>query len=459
MQTFYDQARPILALLIGLIQFSIGDAVEKQITRARHGHILTNTAVWSPDSQWIVYDVRSDPSGDLFDSKRIEQVNVNTGETQVLFESKNGAHCGVATYCPTGSRVVFIHGPENPTRDWSYAAHHRRGVIVDPNRPGIATNLDARNLVPPFTPGALRGGTHVHTFSGDGRWVAFTYEDHLLASPSDLDSRRRDKNQRNIGVSVSGHPVVVPSTHARNHDGTHFSVLVTQTKNDPKHGSDQISRAFSDAWVGTGGYVRKDGTRQEKSIAFQGHVRTNSGDTIAEVYIVDLPNDVRQRSNDGPLEGTVDQRPQPPEGTRQRRLTFSAEREHPGIQGVRHWLRSSPDGSQIGFLMRDQSGVSQLWTISPTGGQPRQVTSNQQDIATAFHWTPDGKHIVYGMDDSICLTEVQTGVTKRLTNPNPGSPLQKEACVVSPDGTRVACVRQVSEADATWNQIFVVDVE
>jgi len=33
---------------------------ERQITKAQHGHILTNTRVWSPDGEWIVYDVRSD---------------------------------------------------------------------------------------------------------------------------------------------------------------------------------------------------------------------------------------------------------------------------------------------------------------------------------------------------------------------------------------------------------------
>ncbi len=185
MRIFNDQARLILAFLIGLLQSSSSNAVEKQITHAPHGHILTNTAVWSPDSQWIVYDVRTDPAGDLFDSNRIEQVNVTTGEVQVLFESKNGAQCGVATYSPTSSQVVFIVGPENPSEDWSYAAHHRRGLIVDSDQPRTVANLDARDLVRPFTAGALRGGTHVHTFSGDGRWVAFTYEDHLLASDSD----------------------------------------------------------------------------------------------------------------------------------------------------------------------------------------------------------------------------------------------------------------------------------
>src|SRR4051794_13597097 len=74
--------------------------VEKQITFAKHGHILTNTAIWSPDGRRIVYDVRSDAEGSKFDGTRIESVDVETGQSRVLYESRNGACCGVATYHP-----------------------------------------------------------------------------------------------------------------------------------------------------------------------------------------------------------------------------------------------------------------------------------------------------------------------------------------------------------------------
>jgi hypothetical protein len=93
---------------------------------------------------------------------------------EVLYESPQGSCCGVATVSPIDDRVVFIHGPERPTSDWSYAASHRRGVVVHASQPGLATNLDACDLVPPYTEGALRGGSHVHLFSSDGRLVHFT---------------------------------------------------------------------------------------------------------------------------------------------------------------------------------------------------------------------------------------------------------------------------------------------
>src|ERR1043166_1723421 len=156
--------------------------VEKQITRGPGGHILTNTGVWSPDSQWIVYDIRSDAAGDRFDGSRIEMVHAETGEVKVLYRAQPGAHCGVVTFSPVAPRVAFIVGPENPTSDWEYGVNHRQGRIVDLTRPGRGWNLDARDLTPPFTPGALRGGSHVHVWDARGEWIAFTYHDALVES-------------------------------------------------------------------------------------------------------------------------------------------------------------------------------------------------------------------------------------------------------------------------------------
>src|SRR5580765_7153042 len=80
---------------------------EKQLTRGPGGRILTNTGVWSPDSQWIIYDTRSDAPGDSFDGTRIEMVHVETGEVRVLYESGHGAHCGVVTFHPHEKKVAF----------------------------------------------------------------------------------------------------------------------------------------------------------------------------------------------------------------------------------------------------------------------------------------------------------------------------------------------------------------
>jgi hypothetical protein len=434
------------------------NAFEQQVTSGPGGRILTNIGVWSPDSEWITYDTRSDADGSTFDGTRIEKVHVPTGHVKVLYESKNRACCGVATYHTKRNQVVFILGPENPTPDWSYGPAHRQGVIVDDNDPSHLHFLDARDLTPPFTPGALRGGSHVHVFSGDGQWVSFTYNDHLL-SHFTHETSEHEMDLRNVGVSVPVRAVPVKKDHSRNHHGDYFSVLVTRTTAHPKPGSDEISKAFEDAWVGTNGYLRADGSRQSKALAFQGNVLTESGETISEVFVVDLPKDVT-RAGDGPLEGTATRRPFPPQGTVQRRLTFTADRKFPGIQGSRHWLRSSPDGTRIAFLMKDDAGIVQLWTVSPNGGQPIQVTRNQWSIASAFSWSPDGQRIAHVMDNSVAITEVTTGQTTRLTDrTGDASAPRPEACVFSPNGKHIAFVRRLPHAGREYNQICVLSLE
>lgn len=430
----------------------------QQITRGPGGRILANTGVWSPDGEWIVFDTRSDAAGDVFDGQTIEMVHIRTGEVRELYRAQNGARCGVPIFHPRENKVVFILGPENPTPDWQYGAFHRQGVIAKAGAgaaKATAVNLDARDLTPPFTPGALRGGSHVHVWDAAGDWVSFTYEDHVLAQFTSA-TPANDINLRNIGVSIPGQPVRVSHDHPRNHDGDYFSVIVTRATANPKPGSDEIKKAFEESWVGTNGYLRPDGSRQRRALAFQGQVVTARGEIISEVFIVDLPDDLTQ-PGEGPIAGTETRMPFPPRGCSQRRLTFTADRKFRGLQGPRHWLRSSPDGSRIAFLMKDNAGVVQLWTVSPNGGQPAQVTHNAQSIASAFTWSPDGKFVGHVMDNSVCVTEIASGKTQRLTPRTADATAPRpEACVFSPDGNKLAYVRRLTEGGPSANQIFVV---
>ncbi len=428
---------------------------ERQLTNGPYGHLLTNIGAWSFDGQWIVYDVRNG-DGSIFDGMRIERVHVETGFVEILYESTRGACCGVVTCSPADSRVVFIHGPENPDSEWSYAPHHRRGVLLVPGN-GVE-NLDACQIATPFVPGALRGGSHVHVFSGDGRWVSFTYQDHLLFElDRNSNAVLHDRDQRNIGVSVPVGPVRVNRNHPRNHDGSMFTVLVTKTVDDPRSGSDDISRACEEGWVGVDGYLRPDGTRQRKALAFLGDVATERG-TVTEVFLVDLPDDLTI-PGDGPLSGTETKRPSPPFGVRQRRLTFTAHKKFPGIGGTtRHWVRSSPDGSNIAFLMRDDDGIVRLWTVSPNGGDLKPWSQNEKDVCSAFTWSPDGQTLAFVADNLVFLaTEEKTvRLTEQTADLNAPLPF---AVVFSPDGRKVAFQRNVAHADGRrFNQIFVVDV-
>jgi hypothetical protein len=434
--------------------------MERQITHTPKGHVLTNANVWSRDGAWIVYDTRSDAAGSRFDGSTIEAVNVRSGETRVLYRSTNGAHCGVATFCPLDDQVVTILGPENPTADWQYSASHRQGIVVDFVCADRAIPLDARDLSPPFTAGALRGGSHVHMFSADGTRVSFTYDDHVLEQLADSAVAQHDRNQRNVGVSLVGQRTAVPKSHPRNHDGSSFTVVVTSTVNDPRPGSDDISRAFEEAWVGKHGYVRAGGARQRWALAFQGNVVTKNGDTISEAFIVDLPDDLTV-AGDAPLQGTPTTRPAPPRGTAQRRLTFTADRKFAGLQGPRHWLRSSPDGSRIAMLMRDNNGIVQIWTVSPRGGELLQVTRLPFNVSSAFSWSHNGERISCVADGSVFVTNVERGESIRFTERSGAAELgpRPEACVFSPNGQQVAYVKPVPTGDAKWNQVFVIDVD
>src|SRR5690606_25593357 len=122
---------------------------------------------------------------------------------------------------------------------------------------------------------------------GDGEWVSFTYEDHVLETSEDP---RAAKNQRNVGVAAPFGPVKPPASHRRNHPGFAFSCLVTVTQDTPIPASDQINRAYSDAWVGERGYLKSCGTWQRRALAFLGDVVTPSGRTLPELFIVDVPD-------------------------------------------------------------------------------------------------------------------------------------------------------------------------
>lgn len=431
--------------------------MERQLTSGPGGRILTNCNVWSPCGEWVVFDTRPDPAGSTFDSTHIQAVHVHTGEVRTLYESQNGACCGVATWHPTEMKVAFILGPEFPTAEWSYGPTRRQGVVVEfdtigENHPqtsplegevGSASGasepgggftstthpLDARDLIPPFTPGALRGGSHVHIWHPKGDWISFTYDDDLVHDPQ----------QRNIGVAIP-RPVTVPNTHPRNHSGDYFSVLVTRTVANPRDGSDEISRACEEAWIGN-----------TQMLTFQGTVNVG-GRAVPEVFVAELPDDLIV-PGDGPLEGTATTRPAPPRGVTVRRLTFC------GIGGPRHWLRSSPDGSRIGFLRPDAAGVVQLWTVAPTGGETKQVTTGCQSVESCFTWHLDGERVACVIGGRVCLVNATTGMVQLLTEPTDAeSAPRPEACVVSPDGMRVAFVRRLLHGEHRYNQIRVVDV-
>lgn len=406
----------------------------KQLTFAPRNHQLTNINAWTPDSRWLAFDVR--PSGASFTGETIERVNVQTGEVQVIYRATHNAHVGVVTVNPQDpARYVFIHGPENPDADWHYDFHHRRGVVVQDGR---ASNLDAMDITAPFTPGALRGGSHVHVWSPDGSRLSFTYNDHVLhALAPALDLR-------NVGVALPYGPVHPQGSHPREYAGSHWCVLVSCTTPQPRPGSDDINRAYEEGWVGAQGYLKPDGTRQRWALAFIGDTLSVKGDKVPELFIVDLPENAAawKQAGEAPLEGTATTLPAPPAGVMQRRLTFTHSRRYPGLATTpRHWVRSSTDGANLAFLMCDDAGVAQLWLMSPNGGEPRQLTHGA-GVDSAFNWHPQGRFIGFVQGRRIVLCDAQTGAITALTAEQPVAP-SPDAVLFSPDGKNIAWMQDV----------------
>ena len=401
----------------------------KQITFTPRNHQLTNINTWTPDSQWLVFDVR--PSGASFTGETIERVNIHTGEVEVIYRATQGAHVGVVTVHPKNEKYVFIHGPENPDESWYYDFHHRRGVIATHTE---VANLDAMDITAPYTPGALRGGSHVHVFSPNGEFVSFTYNDHVLRERSPA------LDLRNVGVATPYGPVAVPVQHPREYSGSHWCVLISQTTPKPKPGSDEINRAYEEGWVGN------------HTLAFIGDTLSVSGEKVPELFIVDLPQDESgwKQPGDTPLEGTEATMPAPPAGIVQRRLTFTHDRAFPGlVNQPRHWVRSNPEASEIAFLMRDDSGIVQLWLISVLGGTPRQLTRCTTDIQSAFNWHPSGRWLGFVLENRIACCDARTGEIEFLTTSH-GNPPSAEAIVFSPDGRQVAWMEDVDGFRQIW---------
>ena len=426
---------------------------EIQLTQAPQGHTLHNTQVFSKDGQWIVYDTRNDDA-QIGSTERIEMVHVETGTVKPLYHTEHqtvyGPGVGAATFSPTKDRVLFIHGIRNADINRPYSMTRRTGVAIDIEQPGVPIFMDARDITPPFTPGALRGGTHAHSWSGDGQWISFTYNDFIMEQRAKSDTSVQDL--RMVGVMVPQPVTVAPDTSLENNSGAYFSMVVTDVTETPLPGSDAIDKAFDESWIGKNGYQRPDGSRQQRAIAFQGNVRDTAGNTVTEIFVVDLPDELPTAANSHPLEGTSNHRPGVPSGISQRRITHTAR----GVEGPRHWLRTTPDGSLICYLAKDEKGVVQLFGVSPNGGTPHVLTHLNFSIEGPFNIDPSGTWVAYPADNSIFLTNLKTGETERITPRFTDLEKPVGAPNWSPDGNTLAYNRYVGEGDTRFLQIFLL---
>ena len=458
----------IIKLVLGGVLFSIvvpgcmqsGPHVKiVQLTHGAYNHDLDNNDNFSPDGKWLVYDTRTGIGG-IGGSPSIERVQVETGQIEELFVVKDnqsyGPGAGAVSYHPTENKVIFIHGlafcsEKNPYQQWK-----RTGTIVEVSHPNVPIYMDARDVTFPYTPGALRGGTHRHEWSKDGKWVGYTYNDAIMKSIE--DSTGEKVNLRTVGVSAKLHPVNVDKNgEGENVSGEWYSVLVVRVVPNPVPGSDEINNAASDSWVGTGSYVNKEGKKQIAR-AFIGKVRSKTNLSVDELFVVDIPDSINKPGEFGPLEGTPTTFPMPPKGTVQRRLTFTAETAHPGCGGV---VRSSSDGKWIAYLAADSRGVQQIFLISPDGGSSRQVTEHPAGVQSCARWSPDNQSICYQAENSVVICKIsEEPFEKRFKRITPVSKDELSNVVWSADGHTIAFNKPVKDAESgkIYKQIFYVNI-
>ncbi|MFB2117634.1 DUF3748 domain-containing protein [Parapedobacter sp. 2B3] len=447
------------SLLLGLSACISNESIymnfsETQLTHAAQGHTIHNTQVFSKDSRWVVYDTRNDDT-QIGSTGSIGMVNTETSEVRLLYQTTNqteaGPGVGAVTFSPTEDRVLFIHGIRNADVSRPYGMTRRTGVAIAIDHPGEPIFMDARDILPPFTEGALRGGTHAHSWSGDGKWISFTYNDYVMEQLAKTDATVRDL--RTVGIMMPRHVDVEQDNTLENNSGTYFSVIVTDVTENPKLGSDEIDKAFDECWIGENGYQKPDGSWQAKAIAFQGNVRNGKGETVTEIFVVDLPADPTKAINSRPLEGTLTSRPGVPSGVIQRRITFTAN----GVEGPRHWLRATPDGKLICFLAQDGRGTIQIFGVSPNGGAIRQVTNNDFSIQGPFNLNPTGQWVAYPADNSVFITSLATGDTYRITDRFTDEDKPVGAPNWSPDGNSIAYNRYVrGEGTDRYLQVFLL---
>lgn len=398
----------LLLILIAILSLEVlplspsnsGDA-ERQLTHGNYNHDLDDNINFSPDGRFLVYDCRGKDG--IGPNRQLGRVEIATGKEEIIYRQPAGeSGVGAASFL-NDHEVIAIHSlipvsgaPAPPAYDFT----ERGGMIIAADGSGRRRWLDSRNVIAPFTPGALRGGTHKHEPDGTGQWIGFTYNDAIM--------KARGSDLRNVGVSKRGTTVQVP-TDSRNFIGESFSVLLTACVDHPQPGSDQIQRAEGDCWVGTNGFTDGDG-KHRRARAFRGLVAVNEDKKTAhysDVFVVTVPDDITIPGSLGPLEGTQSDYPKPPAGTVVRRLTHTSQNPDRALRGVSGHIRACGDGSSIVFVAKVRHGrrvESQLFLVSPRTGSVKQLSSIDGGVAGDPRFSPDGSFVAVPLSDgSVCL--------------------------------------------------------
>ncbi|MVZ67630.1 DUF3748 domain-containing protein [Sphingobacterium sp. DK4209] len=370
---------------------------QKQLTQGEHGHTLHHNGVLSKDGQWILFDYRNDETH-IAKTGTIAVMNLLDGKEYPIYQTSNqseyGPGVGAASFNPYTNQVVFIHGLCDADKEKPYDITRRTAVMVDMDRNNEASYVDSRDIVAPYVPGSLRGGTHSHMWSPDGRLLSFTYNDELI-----------DSQLRTVGVML---PIDSPekvNEEPVNVQGSFYAAIVSDVVDKPRWGTDDINRAFDECWV-----TNPTGSKNTFSIAFQGNTFNENGDLVTEVFLVDI--DCESILKDSLAVGEIGERPKVPQGTIQKRLTYT---EH-GLSDLRHWLRASPDGQYVYALAKDLYYKNQLVRISVETGEMKYLSEFTFSISSPINLDSNGEFVCFVANNQVYSFQFASGNLQQLTD-------------------------------------------
>lgn len=436
----------LIGLLSGCIvgQNNFSTTRMDQLTHTLKGHTLHHNGVFSSDGRWIVFDGRNEDTK-IGETTEIAVLNLQTKKETIIYKTTAptiyGPGVGAASFNPKNNTVVFIHGLPNADKKSPYGLTRRTGVAVDMERPQQPVFLDARDITAPYAPGSLRGGTHSHCWSPDGKLLSFTYNDALIAP--DL---------RTVGVMFkTQHPVLVDEAGGNN-NGIYYAAIVADVKTNPKPGSDEIGKAFDECWVGEEGTINPTGNRAPYTIAFQGNTINKKGKVITEIFVVDI--DTTLILADKQTVGTEGTRPQVPKGIQQRRITYSDK----GLSQVRHWLRSDKEGKYIYALADDDKGLAQLIQCDLQTGNCKFLTENAFSIEFPFNLDTSGTRVAFIGDNNVFLFDRVANKMTQLSSNRPNGPRVVGAPSFSPDGKTLVFNQYVKAGGTSFLQVMAISV-
>ena len=445
-----------MILVSGVLLMGTVDGEERQLTFSPQNHDLDNNDNFSPDGRFLCYDTRETIGPGIDNGQSIEIVEIATGKELVLYrpvQSLTGKTpapgIGAASFSGASNRVAFIHGPPLETIDarGPYGKPNRNGAEVEARLDAAPidgaypmTWLDLRDIATDreTTPGAHRGGSHRHEYTGDGSRIGFTYDDFLLP-----------EYDRTVGYMEPHPKAPAPASH-------YFALLVPVVPKGTARAG-EIEKAYGDSWVGRDGRCR----------AFIGKVRKEDGAQYEEsLFVAEIPEDVDITTADS---GGPRRFPAPPLGIRIRRIT------HTWASGT---VRGSPDGSRIAYYGKAKDGSDQVFVIPSDGSdrhkdpakRPVQVTRLPEGVEGSLRWHPSGNTIFCISDNAVVATRVKEG--KGFGEPvylcPRGGDAKRIALAVSPDGKRVAYDKPVPMKDDAgkaivnyagedFRQIFLLD--